>query len=62
MPYHPPKGSVRMNLNVDEELHHAFKVAVVNERKNMTDVLIELMRRYVAERERVTASRKKTKQ
>ena len=61
MPYHPPKGSVRMNLNVDEELHYAFKLAVTSERKNMTDVLIELMKRYVAEHQR-PASRKKTKQ
>lgn len=61
MPYHPPKGSVRMNLNVDEDLHYAFKVAVTTERKNMTDVIIELMKRYVVEHERATASRKKTK-
>ncbi len=62
MPYHPPKGTVRMNLNVDEDLHYAFKVAATTERKNMTDVLIELMKRYVAEHERTTTSRKKTKQ
>ena len=62
MPYHPPKGAVRMNLNVDEELHHAFKVAVVSERKNMTDVLIELMHRYVAEHKRAAAPKKKAKQ
>ena len=62
MPYHPPKGSVRMNLNVDEDLHYAFKVAVTSERKNMTDVLIELMKRYVAEHDRATTPRKKMKQ
>jgi ParG len=62
MPYHPPKGSVRMNLNVDENLHHAFKVAVTDERKSMTNVLIELMQRYVAEHERPAAPKKKAKQ
>jgi len=61
MPYHPPKGAVRMNLNVNEDLHHAFKMAVTSERKNMTDVLIELMQRYVAEHER-PAAKKKAKQ
>ena len=60
MPYQAPKGSVRMNLNVDEKLHYAFKLAVTSERKNMTDVLVELMKRYVAEHERPT--KKKTKQ
>jgi hypothetical protein len=49
MPYQAPKGSVRMNRNVDENLHYAFKVAVTSERKNMTDVLVELMQRYVDE-------------
>lgn len=38
-----------MNVNVDEDLHTAFKTAVTAERKNMTDVLIDFMRRYVAE-------------
>jgi chorismate mutase len=60
MPYQPPKGFIRMNLNVQEDLHTAFKVAVTSERKNMTDVLIELMQRYVAEHG-PSAPRKKTK-
>ncbi len=51
-----------MNLNVDENLHYAFKVAVTGERKNMTDVLIDFMRRYVAEHDRAAAPKKKTKQ
>ena len=38
-----------MNLNVDQDLHTAFKVAVTSQRQNMTDVLIEFMRRYVAD-------------
>ena len=32
MPYQAPKGSVRMNRNVDENLHYAFKVAVTSTR------------------------------
>jgi len=51
-----------MNVNVVEELHTAFKTAVSSERKNMTDVLIELMQRYVAEHERPAAPKKKAKQ
>lgn len=50
-----------MNLNVDEHLHDEFKIAVTNERKNMTDVLIDFMRRYVAEHGR-PALKKKAKQ
>jgi ParG len=62
MPYQPPKGFIRMNLNVQEDLHTAFKVAVTSERKNMTDVLIELMQRYVAEHGPAAARKKKAKQ
>ncbi len=51
-----------MNLNVDENLHYEFKVAVTSERKNMTDVLIDFMRRYVAEHGRPVVPKKKAKQ
>ncbi len=51
-----------MNLNVDESLHDEFKIAVASERKNMTDVLIDFMRRYVAEHGRPAAPKKKAKQ
>ena len=37
----------RMNLNVDVELHHRFKAATAAEGKNMTDVLIDYIRKYV---------------
>lgn len=59
MPYHPPKGSVRMNLNVDENLHYAFKLAVISERKNMTTVLNELIRKYIAQHPPTMAVKKK---
>ena len=68
MPQRPPrrvpprKGFIRMNVNVDEELHTAFKTAVSSERKNMTDVLIEFMRRYVAEYGPAAVRKKKVKQ
>jgi hypothetical protein len=39
----------RMNLNVPIELHNAFKSTTAAEGKNMTDVLLEYIRSYVAE-------------
>lgn len=40
----------RMNLNVPLELHNAFKSVTAAEGQNMTDVLIEFIREYVAKR------------
>lgn len=37
----------RMNLNVEANLHDAFKAATAAEGKKMTDVLIEFIQRYV---------------
>lgn len=51
-----------MNLNITEELHTAFKMAVTSERQNMTDVLIEFMKRYVADHGITVARKKKEKQ
>ncbi len=42
----PPKV-IRMNLNVDANLHNAFKVATVMQGKPMTDVIVEFMQQYV---------------
>ena len=39
----------RMNLNVELSLHNAFKTATAAQGKNMTDVLIEFIQRYVNE-------------
>jgi len=46
----PPDGTVRMNLNVEEKLHAAFKAAAALEGKRMSDVLIEFMEKFVQER------------
>ena len=37
----------RMNLHVPIELHHGFKAATAAQGKNMTDVLIEYIQKYV---------------
>jgi hypothetical protein len=37
-----------MNLNVDVELHHAFKAATAARGVNMTDELLEFIKSYVA--------------
>ena len=51
-----------MNVNIDIDLHRRFKAAVSLEGKDMTTVLMELMRSYVAAHERSGATRKKGKQ
>ncbi len=38
-----------MNLNVEVELHNAFKVATASQGKNMTDVLLEFIEQFVRE-------------
>ena len=38
----------RMNVNMNSDLHAAFKVASVAQGKDMTTVLIELVKQYVA--------------
>jgi hypothetical protein len=40
---------VRMNVNVEEPLHHAFKAATAAQGKNMTDVLLEFIEQYVSQ-------------
>jgi hypothetical protein len=37
-----------MNLNVPIELHNAFKSATAGQGLNMTDVLLEFIKSYVA--------------
>jgi len=37
----------RMNVNMDINLHQAFKVAAVAQGKDMSTVLIELVKQYV---------------
>jgi hypothetical protein len=38
----------RMNLNVPVELHNSFKATTAAQGKNMTDVLMEFIKDYVA--------------
>jgi predicted HicB family RNase H-like nuclease len=40
-------GTKRMNLNVEANLHNAFKIAAVMQGESMTDVLIEFIKQYV---------------
>lgn len=44
-----PEQVKRMNLNVPIQLHNAFKSATAAEGQNMTDILLEFIRSYVAE-------------
>ena len=45
----PPKGTVRMNIHVEEKLHQAFKAAAALQGKRMTDVVIAFIEGYVRE-------------
>jgi ParG protein len=38
----------RMNINVEESLHDAFKAATASRGENMTDVLLQFIEQYVA--------------
>jgi hypothetical protein len=38
-----------MNLNVPIELHNAFKSTTAAEGKNMTDILLDFIQKYVME-------------
>jgi predicted HicB family RNase H-like nuclease len=40
--------SKRMNLNVPIELHNAFKATTAAQGQNMTDILMEFIKEYVA--------------
>lgn len=61
MPSRPPQeGFIRMNLNVDSELHRRFKAAVSLAGKDMTTVLVDLMRSYVAEHQTSAAPKKRS--
>jgi hypothetical protein len=38
----------RMNLNVPVDVHNAFKIATVLKNKDMTTVLLDFIKQYVA--------------
>ncbi len=42
------KGVKRMNLNVPVDLHNSFKSVTASQGKNMTDVLLEHIKDYIA--------------
>ena len=41
----------RLNMNVPRDLHDAFKAATAAEGKQMTDVLMDFIRKYVGQRQ-----------
>ena len=43
-----PKRIKRMNINVEVQLHDAFKAATAAKGENMTDVLLQFIHDYVA--------------
>ena len=53
-------GYKKMNLNVEEDLHNAFKAATAAQGKSITEVLLEFIRDYVR-KNRPPALRKKSR-
>lgn len=43
----PAQEMKRLNMHVPRDLHDAFKAATAAEGKQMTDVLLDFIRRYV---------------
>jgi hypothetical protein len=43
------KGTKRMNLNVPVELHNSFKAVTAAQGLNMTDVLLDFIKGYIAD-------------
>ena len=48
-----------MNINIDLELHNAFKAATAARGENMTDVLLKFIEDYVARYHYDTRAQKK---
>ena len=44
-----PTRYTRMSLIIDPKLHRAFKIATASEGREMSEVLIEFIQKYVAE-------------
>ncbi len=44
----PPKV-LRLNVNLDEKLHAAFKAAAALEGRRMTDLIVEFIEQYLRE-------------
>jgi ParG protein len=43
----PPRGSKRLNINIDSQLLNRFKSAAALDGVTMSDVLVEFIQRYV---------------
>ena len=48
-----------MNLNVEIELHNAFKAITASKGLNMTDVLLKFIQQYVAMNDHKSTGRRK---
>jgi len=44
-----PQKVLRLNVNIDEKLHTAFKAAAALQGRQMTDLIIEFIEQYVRE-------------
>jgi len=42
-----PEGDVRLNINIEKDLHYRFKVAAALQGKRMTAIVVELIQNYV---------------
>jgi hypothetical protein len=42
-----PEGTVRLNINIEKPLHRRFKAACAISGERMTDVVLELIEKYV---------------
>jgi hypothetical protein len=51
-------GIKRVNINVEVKLHNAFKAATAAEGVDMTTVLMECIRNYVAKHGNITPQKK----
>ena len=45
----PTQGYKRMSLIIDPKLHRAFKIATASEGREMSEILIEFIEKYVRE-------------
>ena len=44
-----PKKVLRLNVNLDQKLHFAFKAAAALQGRRMTDLIVEFIEKYVRE-------------
>jgi hypothetical protein len=44
-----PEGYTRLTFNLEKTLHKELKKAAVDDERSVTDVLVDLIRKYVAQ-------------